>query len=195
MALVTSSSFIKCFKAGLGMWNKTYARGRKPLEDSSQGGHPYSSTSLSWNIDFAFNHQLPNSLARLNFSTGVTWFCVSWCATMCYCVDITCGKIHSMLSSLIINSINKMCFQSTVLAFNNCRNNLHVNWEYGSGVASDSIHEQWKLFTILMVLITLFSPSKGALWVRPCCPTRVWKTRKVFENRTHLSRNDLRNHV
>lgn len=88
-----------------------------------------------------------------------------------------------------------MRFQSTVLAFNNCRNNLHVNWEYDSGVASESIHEQWKLFTILMVLITLLRPSKGALWVRPCSPTRLRKTRKVFENWTHLSRNDLRNHV
>lgn len=97
----------------------------------------------------------PKSFARLNFWMGILR---GICVIICHCTDRSYGKIYSMLSSLIIKSINKMHFPNTVLAFNNCQNNLHVNWE--GFRASASSYEWWKLFTILMVLTMLFRTKK-----------------------------------
>lgn len=41
----------------------------------------------------------------------------------------------------------------------------------------------------------MFRSENRALSVGPCSPTRLWKTRDVYENWTHLSRSDLRNHA
>lgn len=41
----------------------------------------------------------------------------------------------------------------------------------------------------------MFRSKNRALSVGPCSPTCLWKTREVYENWTHLSRSDLRNHA
>lgn len=58
---------------------------------------------------------------------------------ICYCADTKCGKLYSVLGSLIVISINKIHFQNTILAFSNCL--TYVWTKTNSEIASESIYE------------------------------------------------------
>lgn len=66
--------------------------------------------------------------------------------------------LHSVLGSLIKIPVNKIHFQNTILAFSNCL--TYVWTKTNSEVASESIYEWRKPFTILMVLTILFRTLK-----------------------------------